>query len=156
MWRRCGGDVAEGPFGGPNQLRIRKTEMTDFSEIHLFWKAFSGFVMSPRKDGFDTFPTTYDASSGFSVFQVDFISSSGFKRFWWVLFTLSPHCARAQPTFAGIVPNIFWGNCADNEGKGLLSSAPFKLHILSLLGQASPGLVVFWSNHMGHLGEHDD
>ena len=24
MWRRCGGDVAEGPFWGPNQLRIRK------------------------------------------------------------------------------------------------------------------------------------
>ena len=113
-------------------------------------------MISPGKDGFDTFPAPYDVSSVFCVFQVGFISSSGFKRFWWVLSTFSPHCARAQPTFAGIVPDIFRGNCADNEGKGLLSFALFKLHILSLLGQASLGLVVFWSNHMGHLGEHDD
>ena len=114
------------------------------------------FDLFVEKDGFDTFPTPYDVSYVFSVFQVDSISSSGFKRFWWVLSTFSPHCARAQPTFAGIVPDIFRGNCADNEGKGLLSSAPFKLHMLSLLGQASLGLVVFWSSPMGHLGEHDD
>ena len=113
-------------------------------------------MISPGKDGFDTFPAPHEVSSVFCVFQVGFISSSGFKRFWWVLCTFNSHCARAQPTFAGVVPDIFRGNCADNAGKGLLSSAPFKLHILSLLGQASLGLVVFWSKHLGHLWEHDD
>ena len=121
-----------------------------------FGKLFLVFEISSGKNGFDTFPPPYDVSYVFSVFQVDFISSSGFKRFWWVLSTFSPHCARAQPMFVGIVPDIFRGNCADNEGKGLLSSAPFKLHMLSLLGQASLGLVVFWSSPVGHLGEHDE